>query len=149
MLVRLNGKSVYRFFFPLSPCTLFFSFTSLICPNEQFDAMLYLFHFLLPLYFQQSTLNGQQTISRICLFLFCRTVIHRNASVDKMCSRDKLDHRKIVKKLCICKFCNIDPWNWSKDILQYIIKKELKRIYRFSLKKSSLKMSKVNIFLKL
>lgn len=51
MLVRLNGKSVYRSFLSLSHTrTLSFSFTSSIGPNEQFDTIqsqiLYSFSFL-------------------------------------------------------------------------------------------------------
>lgn len=77
MLVRLNGKSVYRSFLSLFPHTrtLSFSFTSSIGPNEQFDlkpdTLLYSFSFLRLFFFNylQPTLNGRQTTFKSSFFL--------------------------------------------------------------------------------
>lgn len=126
MLVRLNGKSVYRSFFSLSHVHSFSPSLPRFVPMSSstlFRCCIFFSFFATSLL---STIHVKMIDKRYqdCLFLFLSdAVIHRNASVDKMCSRDKLDHRKIAKKLCICEF-QYQFVKRTKNVRQYVIKKK-------------------------
>lgn len=112
MLVRLNGKSVYRSF--LSLCHTHahsFSFTSSIGPDEQFDTIqgqilyslflsLSLSFLFLHFSFQLSLFSRPAHIVRPAKNMHTESVssflcrICRNASVDHKCPRDERGYRK-------------------------------------------------------